>query len=44
MMEWGLLPHEEASKVLEATVREKYVPLDGVGKAKAKVKKKKARL
>ncbi|KAF3325101.1 muscle M-line assembly protein unc-89-like protein [Carex littledalei] len=44
MIEWGLLPHEEAIKVLENVLNERDVPPDGVGKAKAKLKKKKVRL
>ncbi|XP_078173628.1 uncharacterized protein LOC144567378 [Carex rostrata] len=44
MIEWGLLPREEAIKVLENEVNEKDVPHDGMGTAKEKLKKKKVRL
>lgn len=44
MIEWGLLPREEAMKVLENVVNEKDVLPDGMGNAKAKLKAKKVRL
>lgn len=44
MIEWGLLPHEEATKVLENIGNEKDVLSDGASKEKTKLKKNKVHL